>query len=395
MEKLLTEIKNTEPLREHGNIEGLKQSIADVGLIAPLAIDESGNLLAGRRRYQAILELGWKEAEVTVLPVNGDQVKAMVIAVEENTRRKNLTQVEEAIRLTELDELKRKQYGSADRYSHPKATSNFDVAWTQDKTAEVTGKSQPTVSRNKKIADAVKEYPELAKETKGQKVLDGYKKQKEIEALLEIKALPQTDRYTLRCGDFRELYRELEPESVDCIITDPPYGEDALPLYSDLAKLASYLLKPDKSLLVISGLMFLPQLLNSLGEHLSYQWVISFQMGSGTARVWDRKVCQVWKPILWFVKGEYNGEWVTDFIQSKKATKELDDWQQPEAIITKLLGFFTKPDAVILDPMMGTGTSGVSAIANGRRFIGYEIDQARFDIANGRLSNVFNGTPRE
>jgi len=132
-----------------------------------------------------------------------------------------------------------------------------------------------------------------------------------------------------------------------------------------------------------------------LGEHLSYQWVISFQMGSGTARVWDRKVCQVWKPILWFVKGEYNGDWVTDFIQSKKATKELDDWQQPEAIITKLLGFFTKPDAVILDPMMGTGTSGVSAIANGRRFIGYEIDQARFDIANGRLSNVFNGTSRE
>jgi len=134
----------------------------------------------------------------------------------------------------------------------------------------------------------------------------------------------------------------------------------------------------------------LPQLLNSLGKYLSYQWVISFQMGSGTARVWDRKVCQVWKPILWFVKGKYDGDWVTDFIRSEKMEKGIDDWQQPEAVTTKLLGFFTKPDDVILDPMMGTGTTGVSAIANGRQFIGYELDQARFDVANGRLSNVFN-----
>ena len=75
---------------------------------------------------------------------------------------------------------------------------------------------------------------------------------------------------------------------------------------------------------------------------------------------------------------------------SEKIEKDTDDWQQPEAITTKLLSNFTEPNDLILDPMMGTGTSGVSAIANGRRFIGYELDQARFDIAKGRLANGFS-----
>ena len=300
-----------------------------------------------------------------------------------------------AIAISEYDELKRKLEGSK-----PAGNPNFSQreeleGWTLEKTATDLGISLGATHKAIKIATAIEEYPKLAKESKGQQVLDGYKRLKEIEALLEIKALPQTDRYSLQCGDFRQLYRELKPESVDCIITDPPYAEDSLPLYSDLAKIASYLLKPNKSLLVISGLMYLPRLLNRLGEYLSYQWVISFKMGNGTARVWERKVCQVWKPILWFVKGEYNGEWVTDFIQSEKVEKSMDEWQQPKAVTTKLLDFFTKPNDVILDPMMGMGTTGISAIDNGRRFIGYELDQAHFDIANGRLSNVVNGTSRE
>uniref|UniRef100_A0A6M3LRR3 ParB-like N-terminal domain-containing protein n=1 Tax=viral metagenome TaxID=1070528 RepID=A0A6M3LRR3_9ZZZZ len=111
MKVKLSEIKNAEPKREHGDISALRESIRECGLIEPLVIDEAGNLLAGRRRYQAVSELGWTEVECHVLPVNGDQVNAFRIAIHENTRRKQLTEVEEAVANNELHEMLVKQYG--------------------------------------------------------------------------------------------------------------------------------------------------------------------------------------------------------------------------------------------------------------------------------------------
>jgi len=76
MKVALSNIKNTQLRRDHGDIAHLKASIADVGIINPLTVDSEYNLLAGRRRFQAVSELGWMEVECHVLPVNGDQLKA-------------------------------------------------------------------------------------------------------------------------------------------------------------------------------------------------------------------------------------------------------------------------------------------------------------------------------
>jgi DNA modification methylase len=51
------------------------------------------------------------------------------------------------------------------------------------------------------------------------------------------------------------------------------------------------------------------------------------------------------------------------------------------------LGFL--PDAnTILDPFMGSGTTGVACMNLGRRFIGIEIDKGYFDIACERIENA-------
>ena len=74
MKVKLADIRNTHCQREHGNIDSLKASIADVGLICPLTINQDFDLLAGRRRYQAISELGWQEVECHIVNTNMDNV---------------------------------------------------------------------------------------------------------------------------------------------------------------------------------------------------------------------------------------------------------------------------------------------------------------------------------
>ena len=64
---------------------------------ASLTIDTDHSLLACRRRFQAISELGWQEVECHVLPVDGDQLKAFRVAIDENLKSKRLTEVEEGV----------------------------------------------------------------------------------------------------------------------------------------------------------------------------------------------------------------------------------------------------------------------------------------------------------
>lgn len=60
----------------------------------------------------------------------------------------------------------------------------------------------------------------------------------------------------------------------------------------------------------------------------------------------------------------------------------------PVRLPEELCFSFTTPGQTVLDPFMGSGTTGIAATRHGRRFIGIEIDPAYFDVACERLTNA-------
>jgi len=178
MKVKLTEIKNTQARREDGDIKELAKSIQEVGLICPLTLNQNYKLLAGRRRFKAISELGWEEVECNILN-SENELFDFRVAIEENLIRKPLTDIEMATAIKEYDELKRKLYGSARRGERTDLTSpQYGEVWTQKRTAEDLNISQQAVSTAIQIAGAVEEHPEWAKKT-GRQILHILKDERE------------------------------------------------------------------------------------------------------------------------------------------------------------------------------------------------------------------------
>lgn len=62
--------------------------------------------------------------------------------------------------------------------------------------------------------------------------------------------------------------------------------------------------------------------------------------------------------------------------------------EKPRRLMEEILGDFTNPGETILDPFMGSGTTGVAAVQMGRNFIGIEREPKYFDIACKRIDDA-------
>ena len=67
--------------------------------------------------------------------------------------------------------------------------------------------------------------------------------------------------------------------------------------------------------------------------------------------------------------------------------------QKPLALAKALVGDFTEPGEIILDPFMGSGTTGVAAVMMGREFQGIEKDPRNFAIACRRIEQAYAQRP--
>jgi len=67
--------------------------------------------------------------------------------------------------------------------------------------------------------------------------------------------------------------------------------------------------------------------------------------------------------------------------------------EKPISLMTHIVGSSSKTSQTILDPFMGSGTTGVAAIQLGRKFIGIEREPKYFDIACRRIEQAYNQRP--
>jgi 16S rRNA G966 N2-methylase RsmD len=185
----------------------------------------------------------------------------------------------------------------------------------------------------------------------------------------------------------------IQDNSIPLIFTDPPYQKASLPLYRELGKLASRVLIPGGSLMVLSGQLYLPEVLNLILEskELRYWWSFAVIHPEGRQHIFARKVFQGWKHLLWFVKGEKGREgfdYIADSIKSARHPhhKYLYEWQQSTDEVEYIIRGLTVENEVILDPMLGSGTTAIAALKLNRRFIGIEIQKNIFNIAKSRIS---------
>ena len=71
---------------------------------------------------------------------------------------------------------------------------------------------------------------------------------------------------------------------------------------------------------------------------------------------------------------------------SPKREKDRFEWQQSTAPAAELIERLVPANGLVVDPFTGPGTFGLAAIEMGRRFLGVELDQARYHEARQVLA---------
>ena len=108
----------------------------------------------------------------------------------------------------------------------------------------------------------------------------------------------------------------------------------------------------------------------------------------------SQRIWPYYKPLMHYYKLKQNGKRpvplqdIGDVIFSKAAPKDDHDWEQSPIEAEHMIKPLTVEKELVLDPFMGSGTTGLAALQLNRRFIGIEIEKDHFTTAKARLHNA-------
>lgn len=218
---------------------------------------------------------------------------------------------------------------------------------------------------------------------------------------------------SLYLGDARDVLPAMA-EPADLLATDPPYrltsGGDTpggmqggwLDGYSnngavvtvncewhEWLPVAFAALAKDSDAYIMSNDKNLRDALNAIvGAGFSIHNVLGWDKKTATANRWYMKNMEfcvyAWKGRARKINDCSSKQLVTvpQIDESKHPT------EKPVDLMRLYIGNSTKPGALVLDPFMGSGTTGVAAVQLGRRFIGVELEQEHYDAARRRIESA-------
>ena len=200
--------------------------------------------------------------------------------------------------------------------------------------------------------------------------------------------IPLEYRNQIVTGDARELAKRMPDESIDLILTDPPYPKEYLHCFYEMGEWAPRVLKPGGSLITLLGHWQIPYIFEALSG-LKYHWFGWMVHGQKSTSMAFRTV-RGGKPFVWYSRGQpkihHGFFWDTKIVG--KRDKRFHEWGQPVEPAIRDIECLCAPDAIVLDPFVGGGTTAAACKITGRNYIAFEIDPETADLARERVLNT-------
>ncbi|QEK06219.1 DNA-methyltransferase [Treponema phagedenis] len=201
-----------------------------------------------------------------------------------------------------------------------------------------------------------------------------------------------TENIELLHGDCLDFLPKIPDESIQSIITDPPYflgmthngrkgcfNDLAIckPFYEKLFKEYKRILKPDGCIYFFC-------------DWRSYAFYYPIFDTILTA-----KNCLIWQKLARPIMNNYGFGYEMILFSGKTNGEKIHPTQKPIELMEKFIFDSTDEGDVVLDSFMGSGTTGIACLNTNRRFIGMEIDDNYFNIAKNRLETAIKGQSKK
>lgn len=209
-------------------------------------------------------------------------------------------------------------------------------------------------------------------------------------------------------GDSLTVLRQMEPESVDAIITDPPYGINYVSptgarIQNDTAPFIWFLY--DAFRVLKPGSSGRGTLACFTRWDVQQVFIDAIRLAGFIVKsevIWDKiqhgmgdlksQFAPSHENIIFAVKGKFSfpGHRPKDLITHRKlpGSQMIHPTEKPVPLLADLITAVTKPGDLILDPFAGSGSTLVAAKKTGRRFTGIELDDVHYAKAQRRIEET-------